>query len=126
METGRCHCGQTEWEVKLDTKEHVLWYILPSLHVFRSLDLKRRIYLLSHSHCNACKILSGGTYTLNQIIPKDDLKVTKGDLKTYTYYGDSGKAVVCYYCPSTSHHQFKSFYIERISIIIWTRKLTKE
>ena len=43
-----------------------------------------------HSHCNACKALSGGAYTLNQIIPKDDLKITKGDVKTYTYKGDSG------------------------------------
>jgi hypothetical protein len=47
-------------------------------------------------------MLSGGTYTLNQIIPKEDLKVTKGNLKAYTYHGDSGKAVNCYYCPSMS------------------------
>ena len=45
------------------------------------------------SHCDTCKTLSGGTFTLNQIIPKDALSVTKGgdDLGKYTYYGESGR-----------------------------------
>jgi hypothetical protein len=48
------------------------------------------------SHCNTCKELSGSTYTLNQIIPKKALKITKGDdLGKYTYKGDSGKSVHC-------------------------------
>ena len=42
------------------------------------------------SHCDACKLLSGGENTLNQIVPKDALKITKGTTKTYTYTGDSG------------------------------------
>jgi hypothetical protein len=44
------------------------------------------------SHCDTCKTLSGGTFTLNQIIPKDALSVTKGgdNLGKYTYYGESG------------------------------------
>ncbi|EPE30684.1 Mss4-like protein [Glarea lozoyensis ATCC 20868] len=99
MEKGRCHCGQTEWEVKLDAKEHILW----SEHALFK-GYRPELWLTSYSHCDTCKILSGGTYTLNQIIPKEDLKVTKGNLKAYTYHGDSGKAVNCYYCPSTPHH----------------------
>ena len=44
------------------------------------------------SHCNTCKVLSGSTFTLNQIIPADALQVTKGGdkLGKYTYKGDSG------------------------------------
>ena len=76
---GACHCGATEWTASLDkdTSSHIL------------------------CHCNTCKILSGGAYTLNQIIPKDSLKITKGGdaLKNYTYKGDSGNPVHCYYCP---------------------------
>jgi hypothetical protein len=36
--------------------------------------------------------MSGGAYTLNQIVPADALKFTKGwgALKKYTYKGDSG------------------------------------
>lgn len=42
-------------------------------------------------HCGACKLMSGGEFTLNQIIPKDAFKLTKGNLNKYTYKGDSGK-----------------------------------
>ncbi|KAL8795850.1 MAG: hypothetical protein Q9195_001730 [Heterodermia aff. obscurata] len=68
--TGRCHCGEVEWTVELpeESQAHVL------------------------CHCDACKLLSGGESTLNQIVPKDALKITKGTTKTYTYTGDSGTA----------------------------------
>ncbi len=42
------------------------------------------------SHCNACKLLSGGENTMNQMGNKEDLKITKGSTKVYTYHGDSG------------------------------------
>jgi hypothetical protein len=43
------------------------------------------------SHCDTCKCLGGGAYSLNQVVPKSALNLTKGNLKEYTYYGDSGK-----------------------------------
>ncbi|KAN0112792.1 Mss4-like protein [Hyaloscypha variabilis] len=69
---GKCHCGQIEREVKLEDRAHVL------------------------CHCDTCKQLGGGAYSLNQILPKENLKLTKGKLNTYTYHGDSGKPVNCY------------------------------
>ena len=51
-----------------------------------------------HSHCNACKLLSGSENTLNQMANEGDLKITKGETKTYTYYGDSGKLHTCSLC----------------------------
>jgi hypothetical protein len=68
--TGKCHCGQTEWEVTLENEQANT--IL--------------------CHCDTCKALSGGTFTLNQIVPADALKFTKGGdaLKKYVYTGDSG------------------------------------
>ncbi|KAK5017024.1 Mss4-like protein [Cryomyces antarcticus] len=81
---GKCHCGQTEWTVKLDKDKanHIL------------------------CHCDTCKILSGSAYTLNQIVPKDTLSFSKGgdSLKHYTYQGESGKDVNCYYCPNCTSH----------------------
>lgn len=67
---GKCHCGQTTWEAKLEQ------------------DQAKAILC----HCDTCKSLSGGAYTLNQIIPAEALKFTKGGdaLKKYTYKGDSG------------------------------------
>ncbi|KAF4631951.1 hypothetical protein G7Y89_g6177 [Cudoniella acicularis] len=77
---GKCHCGEVEWKVKLEDRAHIL------------------------CHCDTCKTLGGGSYTLNQVVPKENLNITKGSLKTYTYYGDSGKAVICYYCPNCTTH----------------------
>jgi hypothetical protein len=85
--TGHCHCGAVNWtaEIPSDSEKHIL------------------------CHCGACKLQSGGEYTLNQIIPKDNVKVTKGDLKVYTYKGDSGNTVDCFMCAncgcSPYHHQ---------------------
>lgn len=50
-------------------------------------------------HCNVCKKMSGGAYTMNQIIPKSALTYTnESNLKKYTYKGLSGNEVDCYYC----------------------------
>ncbi|KAL8718179.1 MAG: hypothetical protein Q9225_004657 [Loekoesia sp. 1 TL-2023] len=81
---GKCHCGQTEWTVQLDEPSHVL------------------------CHCGACKTVSGGENTFNTIVPKSNLNVTKGkdNIKTYTYTGDSGNPVHCYYCPNCTSHVY--------------------
>ena len=83
---GHCHCGQTEWTAKLeeDQQKHIL------------------------CHCDTCKTLSGGTYTLNQIVPGEALNITKGKdkLGKYTYKGESGKSVHCYYCPNCTAHVY--------------------
>jgi len=84
---GHCHCGAVNWQVDLpqDAQNHIL------------------------CHCDACKLQSGGEYTLNTLAPKDTFKLTKGDLKVYTYKGDSGSPVDCYFCANCSsspyHHQ---------------------
>lgn len=58
-----------------------------------------------HSHCDTCKILGGGAFTMNQIIPKSALKLTGGkEPGVYSYQGDSGKHVKCYYCPKCTTH----------------------
>ncbi|PGH06290.1 hypothetical protein GX51_02487 [Blastomyces parvus] len=77
---GRCHCGQTEFTVKMEAPSHIL------------------------CHCDACKIINGSDYTLNQIVPKEDFELTKGTLGTYTYTGDSGNPVHCYYCSNCTTH----------------------
>ncbi|KAF2720918.1 hypothetical protein K431DRAFT_285387 [Polychaeton citri CBS 116435] len=82
---GVCHCGHHKWEVTLtpDQSKHIL------------------------CHCDTCKILSGGASTMNQIIPKSALKITEGgELGCYTYKGDSGNDVNCYYCPKCTTHVY--------------------
>lgn len=96
--TGTCHCKHHEWTVELtpDQSKHILWYVHKQSHIsFFVLSPKRKPTKLTNnlnSHCDTCKILGGGAYTLNQIIPKSALKITKGgEPGKYTYYGDSGK-----------------------------------
>ncbi|KAK4944113.1 hypothetical protein LTR10_016446 [Elasticomyces elasticus] len=82
---GQCHCGQIAWTAEIPEERHVL------------------------CHCTACKLMGGGEFTLNQIIPKKNFNLTKGDLKVYSYKGDSGNSVDCYMCPNCAsspyHHQ---------------------
>ncbi|KAF2422088.1 hypothetical protein EJ08DRAFT_487322 [Tothia fuscella] len=103
--TGSCHCGQTAWEAKLekDQASHVL------------------------CHCDACKKLSGSAFTLNQIIPKDAIKVTKGadSLKNYKYKGDSGNSVNCYYCPNCTTHAYHHQEVMGDKVILRTALLEK-
>ncbi len=63
---GQCHCSQTAWTAEIPEVRHVL------------------------CHCAACKLMGGGEFTLNQIIPKKNFTLTKGHLKAYSYKGDSG------------------------------------
>ena len=104
---GACHCGQTEWTVKLDEVNHILWYQPIQLFVLQQNVQIKLTNLTARSHCGACKVrlcvhvshhlplrrtklLSGGEYTLNTVTDKANVKVTKGDLKVYSYKGDSG------------------------------------
>jgi len=93
---GKCHCGETEWEVKLEDRSHIL------------------------CHCDTCKTLGGGTYSLNQIVPKNNLKITKGKLNTYTYRGDSGNPVNCYYCPNCTTHVYHHQTVMGDKIVVRT------
>ena len=93
---GTCHCGALEWVAKLDTPEHVL------------------------CHCTTCQKLGGGPYSCNQIIPKDDLKMTKGQPTCYTYTGASGKKVLCYFCSTCTSHVYHHQEVMPEKIIVRT------
>lgn len=100
------------------------------------------------------KILGGGTYTLNQIVPKENIQLTKGKLNSYTYYGDSGtypsypktptmsifhlhplnkytntfptgKAVNCYYCPNCTTHVYHHQTVMGDKVVVRTILLEK-
>ena len=46
------------------------------------------------SHCDACKILSGGENTLNRVAPQPDFKITKSQTNFYTWEGHSGTSLL--------------------------------
>lgn len=91
-------------------KQSLLFFLFFFLPQLSSAQLTFR------SHCDTCKILGGGAYTMNQIIPKSALKITKGgEPGKYTYYGDSGKVPPIYpsppYIPPSFSPLSNTFYI---------------
>lgn len=68
---GACHCQGTEWEVVVRGAGEELKHVL--------------------CHCDTCKKLGGGPYSCNYIVPREDLRVTKGTPSVYTYKGASGE-----------------------------------
>ncbi|TKA71267.1 hypothetical protein B0A55_07340 [Friedmanniomyces simplex] len=79
---GSCHCGALEWMARLESPEHVL------------------------CHCRTCQLLGGAPYSCNQIIPREDLVMTRGEPACYIYIGASGKKVRCYFCPTCTSHVY--------------------
>ena len=138
---GKCHCGEVEFTTKLAEPNHILWFSTPASF---QRSISRR--WLHYSHCDTCKYLGGGAYTLNQIVPEEDFKITKGSTKTYTYYGDSGsfpytlclreglriwnpesifddclgKPVHCYYCPNCTTHVYHHQTVMGPKVIVRT------
>ena len=97
--SGSCHCGDIEWSVRLENPQHIL------------------------CHCDTCKKLGGGPFSCNQIVPKDDLRITKGSAKIYTYTGASGKPVLCYHCGNCTSHIYHQQMIAPDKIIVRTMLL---
>lgn len=81
---GSCHCGGVQFTAVLppagDQSNHVL------------------------CHCRTCRLLGGGPFSLNQIIPASDLTITAGTPQKYTYTGASGKPVNCFFCSTCTSH----------------------
>ncbi|KAG0134745.1 Mss4-like protein [Tuber indicum] len=84
---GRCHCGNIEWKTSFPDGS------MPEKTI---------------CHCNACKCFGGGCYSVNMVVPKDGVDITKGKgtERIYTYIGQSGKDVDCYFCPNCTTHVF--------------------
>lgn len=74
--------------LSLRTRKHSPLAVLNIVQVDLKDDQQNHILC----HCDTCKILGGGAFTMNQIIPKSALKITQGgEPAAYTYYGDSGE-----------------------------------
>lgn len=57
---------------------------------------------------------------MNQIIHRDDLRITRGDPRTYTYTGASGKSVRCFFCATCTSHVYHHQEIMGDKIIVRT------
>lgn len=50
-------------------------------------------------HCRQCQRQSGSAFGMSYIVPKEAFHLSSGTLKTFTRTSDSGRPVVCAFCP---------------------------
>ncbi len=76
--TGGCLCGEVRYEAKVSTSEN--WYC----------------------HCRMCQKSTGSVISTSAIVPKAQLRITKGDPKFY----QSSRSVERGFCPNCGSPMF--------------------
>jgi hypothetical protein len=54
---------------------------------------------VSICHCTECQTQSGSAFSMAMIVPDAAFILLRGQLKTWTRSSDSGRSVVCGFCP---------------------------
>jgi hypothetical protein len=50
-------------------------------------------------HCTECQAATGSAFSMSMIVPDAGFGLLQGQLKTWTRSSDSGRPVVCAFCP---------------------------
>lgn len=74
IRTGGCQCGAIRYEVSADP------------------------IALYACHCSECQKQTSSAFGMSMTVPRDGLRIVKGEPKTWTRSSDSGRAVVCHFC----------------------------
>ncbi|KAJ5371901.1 hypothetical protein N7517_003907 [Penicillium concentricum] len=59
-------------------------------------------------HCLSCRKISGGTHTLNLLIPEDKFRVTEGTATSYTEMHESGMKLTINFCSKCGCYIYKT------------------
>ncbi|KAL2822150.1 hypothetical protein BDW59DRAFT_181061 [Aspergillus cavernicola] len=94
--TGACHCGTCTWTAEITSPNHIL------------------------CHCETCRKLGGGAFSMNQIIHQNQLQINSGTPSRYTYTGTSGNPVHCYFCPTCTSHIYHHQEVMGEQVIVRT------
>ena len=73
--TGGCQCGQVRYEIRAEPV--AVWAC----------------------HCTECQRQSGAAYALSMPTPRDAIVVTEGRTARWERTADSGRKMMCVYCP---------------------------
>jgi len=63
---------------------------------------------LAICHCTECQRQSGSAFGMSLITRKQDFTLLRGELKRFTRSSDSGRPVICAFCPECGtriHHE---------------------
>jgi hypothetical protein len=59
-------------------------------------------------HCGECQAATGSAFSMSMIVQVEGFSLLQGQLKTWTRSSDSGRPVICSFCPDCGtriHHQ---------------------
>lgn len=56
--------------------------------------------VLAVCHCKECQRQSGSAFGMSLVVPKDSFEILRGEVKTFSRSSDSGRTVVCAFCPT--------------------------
>jgi hypothetical protein len=51
-------------------------------------------------HCRECQKLSASAFSLSLEVPRAGFRLTKGETRSWTRPTDSGRTLVCHFCPT--------------------------
>jgi hypothetical protein len=74
MLTGGCQCGAVRYEVAAEP---------------------RALYVC---HCRECQKQSASAFGVSLVVPRDALRLTRGDVRTWSRRADSGRTLECLFC----------------------------
>jgi hypothetical protein len=72
---GRCHCGRISYEAEIDPAE------------------------VSVCHCTDCQALTGTAYRVTVMTPRDKVRMTGAEPRTYVKTADNGNPRIQQFCP---------------------------
>ncbi|HWA63731.1 MAG TPA: GFA family protein [Caulobacteraceae bacterium] len=91
--TGGCFCGAIRYEVEGD----------PMMQIA--------------CHCRACQYAAGGSPTLAMLFPRSNLKVLKGQPRTWWAETDTGNKVGRSFCEACGTHVFSEPTVSELAVI---------
>ena len=107
MPSGSCLCHKLKYE-----------YTTEPLTMARNVSLPGTassltcVHTQATCHCLSCRKITGGTNSVNLLVPEDKIRVTGGSTKQYTETHENGKKLTVYFCGecgSVIYKQHESF-----------------
>lgn len=84
LKTGGCQCGEVRYEI---TCEPTVVYTC---------------------HCTECQRQSGSAFAMAAVIPTEHFKLTRGAAKSFARTGESGRTMLCWFCPDCGTRLYHS------------------
>ena len=84
LKTGGCQCGEVRYEITCE------------------------LTVIYACHCTECQRQSGSAFGMAAVIPAEHFRVTRGTPRDFPRTGESGRTMLCRFCPTCGTRIFHS------------------